>query len=87
MERLRAPMNRRPGPGWVSRTLPSGAVGAVVYSGFTGGELQQFIPLFLPLLLRVHQTRLRKDDTHTVKRSVKTHKHTNAHVILTQAYV
>lgn len=49
-----------------SQILPVGAVGAVVYSGLTGGQLQQFIPLFLPLLLRVHQTRLReKGHTHT----------------------
>lgn len=52
--------------------LPVGAVGAVVYSGLTGGELQQFIPLFLPLLLRVHQTGLRgkKGHTHTVREGV-----------------
>lgn len=50
-----------------SQTLPVGAVGAVVYSGLAGGELQQFIPLLLPLLLRVHQAGLRRKEgrTHT----------------------
>lgn len=42
-------------------TIPDGAVGAVMYSWLTGGELQQFIPLFLPFLFCVHQTRLRRE--------------------------
>lgn len=49
---------------------PAGAVGAVVYSGLTGGQLQQLVPLLLPLLLRVHQTRLRRKERHA-----QTHAH------------
>lgn len=49
---------------------PAGAVGAVVYSGLTGGQLQQLVPLLLPLLLRVHQTRLRRKERHA-----RTHAH------------
>lgn len=47
------------------QSLPVGAIGAVVYSGLTGGQLQQLVPLLLPLLLRVHQTRLRRKEGHT----------------------
>lgn len=60
--------------------LPVGAVGAVVYPGLTGGQLQQFVPLSLPLLLCVHQTRLRggHKDRHAairlLERGVECHK-------------
>lgn len=51
-------------------TVPNGAVGAVMDPRLTGGELQQFIPLFLPFLFCVHQTGLRRerDDTHSQER-------------------
>lgn len=42
--------------------LPSAAasVGAVVHARFAGGQLDQLIPLLLPLLLGVNQTGLKK---------------------------
>lgn len=48
--------------------VPGGAVGAVMYPWLTGGQLQQFVPLFLPFVFCVHQTGLRgKTEQHTVR--------------------
>lgn len=47
------------------RAVPDGAAGAVVDPGLAGAELEQLVPLLLPLLLRVHQPRLRRRRAHT----------------------
>lgn len=48
-------------PGCVLCSVPAAAaaVGAVVHAGLAGRQLDQLVPLLLPLLLRVNQARLK----------------------------
>lgn len=48
-------------PGCVLCSIPAAAaaVGAIVHAGLAGRQLDQLVPLLLPLLLRVNQTRLK----------------------------